>query len=108
MMADQETDEPKKKGGLVKIIGLVLGGLLLVGVGLGAGFFMFGGNGSTPSAEIEQIIERKLKESGQLPEEGDAEGEAEGEEPALNKKETPKIDTFVTSYFEFEATLHPT
>ena len=45
-MADQETDEPKKKGGLVKIIGLVLGGLLLVGVGLGAGFFMFGGNGS--------------------------------------------------------------
>jgi flagellar FliL protein len=43
MMADQETDEPKKKGGLVKIIGLVLGGLLLVGVGLGAGFFMFGG-----------------------------------------------------------------
>jgi flagellar FliL protein len=102
MMADQETDEPKKKGGLVKIIGLVLGGLLLVGVGLGAGFFMFGGNGSTPSAEIEQIIERKLKESGQLPEEGDAEGETEGEEPALNKKETPKIDTFVTSYFEFE------
>ena len=55
-MADQETDEPKKKGGLVKIIGLVLGGLLLVGVGLGAGFFMFGGNGVTPSAEIEQII----------------------------------------------------
>ena len=101
-MADQETDEPKKKGGLVKIIGLVLGGLLLVGVGLGAGFFMFGGNGSTPSAEIEQIIERKLKESGQLPEEGDAEGETEGEEPALNKKETPKIDTFVTSYFECE------
>ena len=49
-MADQETDEPKKKGGLVKIIGLVLGGLLLVGVGLGAGFFMFGGNGATPSA----------------------------------------------------------
>jgi flagellar FliL protein len=102
MMADQETDEPKKKGGLVKIIGLVLGGLLLVGVGLGAGFFMFGGNGATPSAEIEQIIERKLKESGQLPEDDSAEGETEGEEPALNKKETPKTDTFVTSYFEFE------
>ena len=80
-MADQETDEPKKKGGLVKIIGLVLGGLLLVGVGLGAGFFMFGGNGATPSAEIEQIIERKLKESGQLPEDDPAEGETEGEEP---------------------------
>ena len=98
-MADKETDEPKKKGGLMKIIGLVFGGLLLIGVGLGAGFFMFGGQGLTPSAEIEQIIERKLKESGQLPEE-DAEV-AEDAEPALQKKETPSVDTFVTSYFEF-------
>jgi flagellar FliL protein len=99
-MADKETDEPKKKGGLVKIIGLVFGGLLLIGVGLGAGFFMFGGQGLTPSAEIEQIIERKLKESGQLPEE-DTEL-AEDAEPALQKKETPSVDTFVTSYFEFD------
>ena len=99
-MADKETDEPKKKGGLVKIIGLVFGGLLLIGVGLGAGFFMFGGQGLTPSAEIEQIIERKLKESCQLPEE-DAEV-AEDAEPALQKKETPSVDTFVTSYFEFD------
>ena len=99
-MADKETDEPKKKGGLVKIIGLVFGGLLLIGVGLGAGFFMFGGQGLTPSAEIEQIIERKLKESGQLPED-DAEV-AEDAEPALQKKETPSVDTFVTSYFEFD------
>lgn len=99
-MAEKETDEPKKKGGLVKIIGLVFGGLLLIGVGLGAGFFMFGGQGLTPSAEIEQIIERKLKESGQLPEE-DAEV-AEDAEPALQKKETPSVDTFVTSYFEFD------
>ena len=99
-MADKETDEPKKKGGLVKIIGLVFGGLRLIGVGLGAGLFMFGGQGLTPSAEIEQIIERKLKESGQLPEE-DAEV-AEDAEPALQKKETPSVDTFVTSYFEFD------
>ena len=99
-MADKETDEPKKKGGLVKIIGLVFGGLLLIGVGLGAGFFMFGGQGLTPSAEIEQIIERKLKESGQLPE--DEAEVAEDAEPALQKKETPSVDTFVTSYFEFD------
>tara|TARA_B110000967_G_C18829111_1_gene533046 strand:+ start:413 stop:1000 length:588 start_codon:yes stop_codon:yes gene_type:complete len=98
-MADKETDEPKKKGGLMKIIGLVFGGLLLIGVGLGAGFFMFGGQGLTPSAEIEQIIERKLKESGQLPQD-EAEVE-EDAEPALRKKETPSVDTFVTSYFEF-------
>ena len=101
-MADQETDEPKKKGGLVKIIGFVFAGVVLVGIGLGAGFFLFGGSSLTPSDEIEQIIERKLKESGQLPEEDEEVAEEGEEEPALNKKETPKTDTFVTSYFEFE------
>ena len=101
-MADQDTDEPKKKGGLVKIIGFVFAGVLLVGIGLGAGFFLFGGSSLTPSDEIEQIIERKLKESGQLPE-GDEEVAEEGEEePALNKKEAPEVDTFITTYFEFE------
>ena len=59
-----ETEEPKKKGGLVKILGFVLAGILLIGIGLGAGFFLFGGSSLTPSDEIEQIIERKLKESG--------------------------------------------
>ena len=33
-----ETEEPKKKGGLVKILGFVLAGILLIGIGLGAGF----------------------------------------------------------------------
>ena len=100
-MPDQESEEPKKKGGLVKIIGFVFGGLALVAVGLGAGFFMFGGQALTPSDEIEQIIERKLKESGQLPEEEEEEV-AEDETPKLNKKEAPEVDTFVTSYFEFD------
>ena len=34
-MADEENDEPKKRGGLIKIIAMVLGGLLLVGAGVG-------------------------------------------------------------------------
>jgi flagellar FliL protein len=62
---------------------------------------MFGGQALTPSDEIEQIIERKLKESGQLPEEEEEEV-VEDETPKLNKKETPEVDTFVTSYFEFD------
>ncbi len=100
-MADQDSDEPKKKkGGLVKILGLVFGGIAMIGVGLGAGFFMFGGQSLTPSDEIEQIIERKLKESGQLPEEEEV--AEEDSAPKLNKKETPDVDTFVTSYFEFD------
>lgn len=100
-MADQETEEPKKKGGLVKIIGFVVGGLLLVGVGLGAGFFLFGGSNLSPSDEIEQIIERKLKESGQLPEEEEIVEDPDAE-PELNKKDVPDVDTFVTTYFEFD------
>ena len=101
-MADQDTDEPKKKSGLVKIIGFVFAGVVLVGIGLGAGFFLFGGSSLTPSDEIEQIIERKLKESGQLPEEDEEVAEEGEEEPALNKKEAPEVDTFITTYFEFE------
>ena len=101
-MADQDTDEPKKKGGLVKLLGFVFVGVLLVGIGLGAGFFLFGGSSLTPSDEIEQIIERKLKESGQLPEEDEEAAEEGEEEPALNKKEAPEVDTFITTYFEFE------
>ena len=41
-MADEENDEPKKRGGLIKIIAMVLGGLLLVGAGVGAGYVLFG------------------------------------------------------------------
>ncbi|CRK76124.1 flagellar basal body-associated protein FliL [Nereida ignava] len=98
-----ETEEPKKKSGLVKILGFVFAGILLIGIGLGAGFFLFGGSSLTPSDEIEQIIERKLKESGQLPEDEEAEEDAEGEgEPRPNIKEVPETDAFVTTYFEFD------
>ena len=96
-----ETEEPKKKGGLLKILGFVFGGILLIGVGLGAGFFLFGGSALTPSDEIEQIIERKLRESGQLPEEEEVSEEGEAE-PGRNIKEAPKADVFETTYFEFE------
>ena len=98
-----ETEEPKKKGGLVKILGFVFAGILLIGIGLGAGFFLFGGSSLTPSDEIEQIIVRKLKESGQLPEDEEVEEDAEGEgEPRPNIKEVPETDAFVTTYFEFD------
>jgi len=96
-----ETEEPKKKGGLLKILGFVFGGILLIGVGLGAGFFLFGGSALTPSDEIEQIIERKLRESGQLPEEEEVSEEGEAE-PGRNVKEAPEADVFETTYFEFE------
>ena len=38
----EEAAEGKKKGGLLKYIMCGLGGLALVGLGLGAGYFVFG------------------------------------------------------------------
>jgi len=98
-MAEQTAPEGKKKGGIIKILIFVLGGLLLVGIGLGAGFFLFG-MAPTPSEEIDMIIERKLQESGQLP----APDAAATEEEAGPTKKTKPVDapeSFVTSYYEF-------
>ena len=53
----------KSKGGLVKYIMFGLGGLALIGLGLGAGFFVFGSKAADPSEEIEQIVERKMREA---------------------------------------------
>ena len=61
-MADENTEE-KKKGGILKLLMFVGGGILLVGIGLGVGFFLFGGKPADPSVEIEEIIERKMKEA---------------------------------------------
>ena len=100
-MADKGADEEpkKKKGGIVKILIFVLGGLMLVGVGVGGGYVLFGMSAPTPSEEIDMIIERKLQESGQLPMPEDAEGEDAA--PARQTKPVEAAPTFVTSYYEF-------
>ncbi|MBL81814.1 MAG: flagellar biosynthesis protein FliL [Rhodospirillaceae bacterium] len=96
-MADEENNEPKKKGAILRILIFVVAGLVLIGAGLGGGYILFGGSQPDPSDEIESIIEKKMAEA-------DAERQAE-EEAALNNekvvKETPEIETFVTTYFEF-------
>ena len=100
-MADDENNEPKKKSGIIKILGFAFGGLFLVGAGLGAGFFMFGSTQPDPSEEIEQIIERKMVEA----EEQKAADEEADEGETKVAKETPEIDTFMTTYFEFPGTF---
>ena len=100
-MADDENNEPKKKSGILKILGFAFGGLFLVGAGLGAGFFMFGSTQPDPSEEIEQIIERKMVEA---EEKKEADEEADEGETKV-AKETPEIDTFMTTYFEFPGTF---
>ena len=100
-MADDENTEPKKKRGILKILGFAFGGLFLLGAGLGAGFFIFGSTQPDPSEEIEQIIERKMVEA----EEQKAADEKTDEGETKVAKETPEIDTFMTTYFEFPGTF---
>ena len=100
-MADDENTEPKNKRGILKILGFAFGGLFLVGAGLGAGFFIFGSSQPDPSEEIEQIIERKMVEA----EEQKAADETADQGETKVAKETPEIDTFMTTYFEFPGTF---
>jgi len=100
-MADEENNQPKKSRGILKILGFVFGGLLLVGAGLGTGFFLFGSNQPDPSEEIEQIIERKMVEA----EEKKAADEKAVEGESKVAKETPEVKTFMTTYFEFPGTF---
>ena len=62
-MADEENNEPKKRGPLLRILAFALGGLLLVGAGLGGGYLLFGSSQPDPSDEIESIIEKKMEEA---------------------------------------------
>ena len=94
-MAEEEKEEEPKKGGLMRIIMLVVGALALIGVGVGTGYFLFGGKPADPSEEIEEIIERKMKEA----EEAKAAEEAANAGPS--KKEAPEVEKFITTYYEF-------
>ena len=100
-MADEENNEPKKKGLILRILIFLVAGLVLIGLGLGGGYVLFGGNQPDPSDEIESIIDKKMAEA-------DAEREAEQEAALSNEKvtkELPEIETFVTTYFEFPGTF---
>ena len=102
-MAEEVEEEPKK-GKLIKIIIFVVGGFLLIAVGLGIGYFLFGGEPEPdPSAEVNQIIEGKEAEKKKTAEIENKEGEEEGEDGIIKKnvKAIPEVDSYETTYFEF-------
>ena len=83
-------EEPKKKINIKKIALFGLGPIVLIGVGLGIGAFLFMPT-QTPVEQVEELIEKKLQQAGQLPSE-DGEGE-ESAEPEKVYKDTPSTDT---------------
>ena len=92
-----EEDE-KKKINFKKIALFGLGPIVLIGIGLGVGAFLFMPT-QTPVEQVEELIEKKLQQAGQLP---SSEGEDEAAaEPEKVYKDTPSTDTFVTSYYTF-------
>ena len=102
-MAEEVEEEPKKSN-LLKIIIFVVGGILLVAVGLGIGYFLFGGEPEPdPSAEVNQIIEGKETEKKKTEDSESKEGEEEGEDGIIKKnvKAIPEVDSYETTYFEF-------
>ena len=102
-MAEEVEEEPKK-GNLIKIIIFVVGGFLLIAVGLGIGYFLFGGEPEPdPSAEVNQIIEGKEAEKKKTEEVENKEGAEEGDDGIIKKnvKAIPEVDSYETTYFEF-------
>jgi flagellar FliL protein len=93
-----EEEQPKRKINFKKIALFGLGPLVLVGVGLGMGAFLFMPTQS-PVQQVEELIEKKLQQAGQLPS-SSADDEVLAE-PSKVTKETPSTETFVTSYYTF-------
>ena len=91
-------EAPKSKINFKKIALFGLGPIVLLGVGVGAGAFLFMPT-QTPVEQVEELIERKLKQAGQLPSEDGA--NEEDLEPQKLSKETPANETFITSYYTF-------
>ena len=91
-------EAPKRKINFKKIALFGLGPIVLLGIGLGAGAFLFMPTQS-PVEQVEELIEKKLKQAGQLPSQ---DGLTEEDlEPQKVSKETPVNETFVTSYYTF-------
>ena len=98
-MAEEEVEEKKSKGGLIKIILFAVGGVMLVVIGLGVGYFVFGSSQPDPSEEIETIIERKMEEAEA------AKSATDNASREKVSKETPEQENFVTIYYEFPGTF---
>lgn len=100
-----EEEEPKKKkSGVGKILIFAVVGLVMMGAGLGVGYFMFGTATNSPEQIAAQIIE---KNKGPIPEVAEEETEetADGRQPEKVTKDSLKNEVFETLYYELPGSL---
>ena len=105
-----EEEEPKKKSGIVTILIFVVAGFILVAVGLGVGYLIFGGSNDTPQDIANEIVTKQNGDNGTAEEDPDCERDEEGEcieetDPEKVSKETPKAEVFQTLYYEIPGSL---
>ena len=105
-----EEEEPKKKSGIVTILIFVVAGFILVAVGLGVGYLIFGGSNDTPQDIANEIVTKQNSDSGTAEEDPDCERDEDGEcieetDPEKVSKETPKAEVFQTLYYEIPGSL---
>ena len=121
-MAGQEAaaeEEPKKKTSIVKIVVFVLGGLVLVALGAGAGFFYVkmtappveenplaividkGAAASAPAADAHGGGDKKAEEKKDAHGGGDGHGGGDKKDAGPAGKAVPSTEQFATTYFEF-------
>lgn len=114
-----EEEEPKKKSNIITILIFVVAGFVLVAVGLGIGFMVFGGSQGNPQDIANEIVMQKEgekeEEEPEFPCKQDADGndiidEETGEcvpdrGPEKIAKETPKQEVFQTLYYEIPGSM---
>ena len=98
-MAENEAEEGGKGGLIKKILIFGGGGLVLIIIGLGVGYLVFGSAQPDPSEQIEEIIERKMQEK------EDAAANEDNGSPQKQSKDAPEDEVFATIYHEFPGTF---
>lgn len=89
------TPGPRKKGGILRMVGLVVGALAFAGAGFGGGWFYFS-RVESPVSDALRLIEREAP---------DAAAETDPAQPQKVPRPVPETESFVTSYYTFEEPL---
>lgn len=98
---------PPKKGTNMKLIGIIGGAVLVVGLGVG-GYFAFSGDKSTPAVEETEVKEAPAVEEAEVMEEApEIINEADQTAPAV-KQDTPKKSTSSNTSLPYGSYSGPT